>query len=96
MSCWITNPNAIGALITVLEDSLPVAISSLILKSGTLVDGSTRRADESYLRESILYPAKRVTRGFETRKTGVGMPPYLGVLNEDQVASLILYLKSLR
>ncbi len=62
----------------------------------TLVDGSTRRADEGYLRESILYPAKRVTRGFETRKTGVGMPPYLGVLNEDQVASLILYLKSLR
>ncbi|MDP7306972.1 MAG: cytochrome c, partial [Roseibacillus sp.] len=62
----------------------------------TLVDNSTLQANEPYLRESILHPAKRVTRGFETQKTGVGMPSYLGVLNEDQVTSLILYLKSLR
>ncbi len=62
----------------------------------TLVDDSTLQADESYLRESILHPAKRVARGFETQKTGVGMPSYLGVLNENQLTSLILYLKSLR
>jgi hypothetical protein len=54
-----------------------------------------KKADDVYLRESILDPARNVTKGFETTKTGVGMPSYLGVLRDDQVASLILYIKSL-
>ena len=62
----------------------------------TFSDGSTGKADRAYLRESILQPARRVTRGFETKGTGVGMPSYLGVLNDEQVDSLILYLRSLQ
>lgn len=59
-------------------------------------DGTfVKKADDVYLRESILDPARNVTKGFETTKTGVGMPSYLGVLRDDQVASLILYIKSL-
>ena len=43
----------------------------------------------------LLDPARNVTRGFETEKTGVGMPSYLGVLRDDQIDSIILYIKSL-
>ncbi len=59
---------------------------------GTFVE----KAAEVYLRESILDPARRVTKGFETGKTGVGMPSYLGVLRDDQIEALILYIKSLK
>lgn len=59
-------------------------------------DGSELKAvDETYLRESILDPAKRVSEGFEMSKTGVGMPSYLGVLRDHEVDSLILYIQSL-
>ena len=58
---------------------------------GTII----KRADEVYLREAILDPATNVTKGFETGKTGVGMPSYLGVLRDDQIDSNILYIKSL-
>ncbi len=60
-------------------------------------DGTyVNKADEIYLRESILDPSRNVTKGFETTKTGVGMPSYLGVLRDDQIESLILYIKSLK
>ena len=55
-----------------------------------------KEADAVYLRESILDPARKVTRGFETGETGVGMPTYLGVLTDAQVEALILYIQSLR
>lgn len=59
-------------------------------------DGSELKAvDETYLRESILDPAKRVSEGFEMSKTGVGMPSYLGVLRDHEIDSLILYIQSL-
>lgn len=59
-------------------------------------DGSEIKAvDETYLRESILDPAKRVSEGFEMSKTGVGMPSYLGVLKDHELDSLVLYIKSL-
>ena len=51
------------------------------------------KADEAYLRESILNPAAKVVKGFE--KFDTGMPIYEGILNEAQVESLILYIKSL-
>lgn len=59
-------------------------------------DGSFVKAvDETYLRESILDPPRRVAEGFEIEKTGVGMPSYLGVLKDHEIDSLILYIKSL-
>ncbi len=51
------------------------------------------KADEEYLRESILNPNAKVVKGFE--KFDAGMPIYEGILNETQVESLILYIKSL-
>ena len=54
-----------------------------------------KNADETYLRESILDPGRRVAVGYETEKTGVGMPSYLGVLKDHEIDSVLLYIKSL-
>lgn len=50
-------------------------------------------ANEDYLRESILNPPAKVVKGFE--KLESGMPVYAGVLNDSQIESLILFIKSL-
>ncbi len=52
------------------------------------------KADETYLRESITNPSAKVVKGFE--KFDTGMPIYNGILNEGQIESLILYIKSLK
>lgn len=65
--------------------------------SRTFSDGSEiRKIDEAYLRESILDPARRVQKGYEMERTGVGMPSYLGVLKDHEIESVILFIKSLR
>jgi len=51
------------------------------------------KADEAYLRESITNPSAKVVKGFE--KFDTGMPIYSGILNDGQIESLILYIKSL-
>lgn len=51
-------------------------------------------ADEAYLRESILDPTAKVAAGFE--KGEYAMPSFAGVLNDSQVESLVLYIKSLK
>jgi cytochrome c2 len=56
----------------------------------TFVDGSTRTADETYLRESILEPARHVVRGFPAE-----MPSYVGVLGDAEIESLVRYIRSL-
>ncbi len=50
-------------------------------------------ATEDYLRESILNPSAKIVKGFE--KIEAGMPVYAGVLNDAQIDSLILYIKTL-
>jgi cytochrome c2 len=52
------------------------------------------KADEAYLRESITNPSAKVVKGFE--KFDAGMPIYAGILNDSQIESLILYIKSLK
>ena len=52
------------------------------------------KADEAYLRESITNPSAKVVKGFE--KFDTGMPIYNGILNDSQIESLILYIKSLK
>jgi cytochrome c2 len=56
----------------------------------TLLDGTSEIADELYLREKILDPARK------PMKAGViEMPSYRGVVSEEQLDSLVLYIKSL-
>ena len=56
----------------------------------TFTDGTEAIADEDYVRQSILDPSARVVAGKE-----VEMPSYVGVLNDEEVASLVLFIKSL-
>ena len=57
----------------------------------TLEDGAVVSADESYLRESILSAQAKTVKGYERV-----MPTFQGLINEDGVASLIEYIKSLQ
>jgi mono/diheme cytochrome c family protein len=59
------------------------------LSDGTVV----KSVDATYLRESILEPGAKMAKGFENM--GVGMPSYLGILQDWQVESVILYIESL-
>ncbi len=47
-------------------------------------------ADESYLRDSILFPAKQIVAGYTN-----DMPSFSGRVNEEQLLQIIAYLKSL-
>jgi glucose/arabinose dehydrogenase/mono/diheme cytochrome c family protein len=54
---------------------------------------TTVKADEAYLRESILDPTSKIAAGFE--KGEYAMPSYAGVVTDSQVEALVLYIKSL-
>jgi len=58
-----------------------------------LTTGQVVIADEAYIRESILNPAAKVAEGAVNGEAG--MPIYDGVLSEEQIASIILYARSL-
>jgi cytochrome c oxidase subunit 2 len=54
-----------------------------------LQTGESVTADEAYLREAILYPAAKVTSGYQPV-----MPTFRGLVNEEGILELIEYLKS--
>lgn len=54
-----------------------------------LAGGGFARADEGYLRDSILLPQKQVVAGYAPV-----MPSYEGVASEEDVIRLVAYLKS--
>ncbi|MBX0327409.1 cytochrome c, partial [Oscillochloris sp. ZM17-4] len=56
----------------------------------TLADGSTVKADEAYIRESILNSTAKVVKDYNPI-----MPPYQGQLKDDEVTALVEYVKSL-
>ena len=55
-----------------------------------LEDGRTVIADENYVRESILEPAAKITKGFSPV-----MPTFQGQLSDEQLNSLVAYVKSM-
>ena len=54
-------------------------------------DGEVVTADENYIRESILEPNARITRGYQPV-----MPSYAGTLNDRQIDAIIEYIKTLQ
>jgi cytochrome c oxidase subunit 2 len=54
-----------------------------------LQSGQVVKADDNFLRDMILQPAKNVPAGYQPI-----MPSYQGLLSEEQVISLIAYIKS--
>lgn len=55
-----------------------------------LKDGSAVKADESYIRESVMYPQSKIVAGFDDI-----MPTFKGLISDDGMIKLIAYVKSL-
>jgi cytochrome c oxidase subunit 2 len=55
-----------------------------------LKDGSRTRVDESYIRESILYPQAKIVAGYDDI-----MPTFKGLLTEDGLLKVVEYIRSL-
>lgn len=56
-----------------------------------LTTDKTVLADDKYLRESILDPTAKAVKGFVP-----AMPSYRGILKDNEIESIILYIKSLK
>jgi cytochrome c oxidase subunit II len=66
------------------------SLHGLFGKDVVLASGETVRADENYLRESILEPNRKVVQGFMAL-----MPTFAGQVTEEQLVDLLRYLKTL-
>jgi cytochrome c oxidase subunit 2 len=66
------------------------SLDGLYNSAVALQNGETVKADESYLRESILAPRAKVVAGFQPI-----MPTFQNQLDEEQILELIAYIKSL-
>ncbi len=55
-----------------------------------LKDGASVKADEAYIRESVLYPQSKIVAGYDDY-----MPTFKGLITEDGMLKLIEYVKSL-
>ncbi|MEX2397439.1 MAG: DUF6797 domain-containing protein, partial [Balneolales bacterium] len=55
-----------------------------------LSDGSTKTADDEYLRTSILQPGEDIVENYDQ-----GMPSFNGILSDDEIESIILYIQTL-
>jgi len=85
--CHATQPSAQpGANASVHAPSL----AGLYGRPVPLADGSVVKADERYLRDSILLPDKEVAAGYEAI-----MPSFAGRIGEDEILELIVYIESL-
>ncbi len=65
-------------------------LEGLFGKKQPLSNGEMVLADESYIRESILYPNAKITAGYQPI-----MPTFQGVISEDQLLQLVAYIKSI-
>lgn len=57
----------------------------------TLSDGSIVLVNDSYIKESILIPSKKVVKGYNPI-----MPPYVGILGDGEIKDITEYIKGLK
>jgi cytochrome c oxidase subunit II len=67
------------------------SVRGLFGRPVVLADGKQVVADENYIRESITNPLGKVVKGFRPI-----MPTFKGLLSEDDLNSLVAYMKSLK
>ena len=65
-------------------------LAGLYGREVALADGGTAKADDTYLRESILNPGAKLVAGWQAI-----MPTFQGQVSEEQLAALLAYIKSL-
>ena len=63
---------------------------NLYKKNREFTDGSNGNADEAYLKESILYPQRKIVSGYQPV-----MPSYKGLLVDKEIDAIIEYIKEL-
>ncbi len=80
LTCHSGQPGAIGP-----------SLNGIFGASRALTDGRTVVVDDNYLRESIMVPLAKVAAGYQPV-----MPPFQGLLSEEQVMQLLAYIKSLK
>jgi cytochrome c oxidase subunit II len=73
------------------SEALAPVLEGLFGKPVVLNDGRVVKADENYIRESLLYPSAKIVMGYDNI-----MPPFKGQLDEDDIFQLIAYIKSLK
>lgn len=66
-------------------------LTDLFGKEVSFENGSTVKADETYIRESILNPSEKIVKGYNAL-----MPTYKGQISEEQILALVTYIKSLK
>jgi cytochrome c oxidase subunit II len=57
----------------------------------TFTDGTSARADEQYVKDYILTPNVKIIKGYQPV-----MPSYKGMLKDDEITSVIAYIKTLK
>jgi cytochrome c oxidase subunit 2 len=65
-------------------------LRGLFASTVKLQTGSTVKADENYIRESILNPQAKIVEGYQPL-----MPTFQGLVSEEQLMQLTAYVKSL-
>lgn len=60
-------------------------------RSQTMNDGAIVKADEAYLKESIVAPTSKIVKGFQPV-----MPVFKGVVTDKQIDQLVSYLKTVK
>ena len=65
-------------------------LEGLYQKLVPLSDGTFVRADDKYIRDSILLPDSQIAAGYQPL-----MPTYQGHISEDELLQLIDYIKSI-
>ena len=63
----------------------------LYMSDVELADGSKVKADDNYIRESIVKPQAKIVKGFNPI-----MPTFQGLVTETEMNSIIAYIKSLK
>ena len=73
------------------EKRIGPGLAGLFGRQREFEDGSLLKADENYIRESILNPSAKLVKGY-----GNLMTPFAGILQEEEMTGLIEYIKSLK
>ena len=73
------------------EKLIGPGLAGLYNTKRALEDGQVVLADENYLRESILNPGAKISKGYLNQMT-----PFAGLLSEEELSGLIEYIKSLK
>lgn len=73
------------------EKRIGPGLAGLYNKTRLLKNGKTVKANENYIRESILNPSAKLVQGFPNQMT-----PFAGLLSEEELSGLIEYIKTLK